>query len=181
MPRIKWRSIAPALLLTTVQVFAGTELPPPPEPQGSKLVAESSVPEPTGTSGDNTYGRLEDIQAKTVLYEAQLAQAKALSELQKNGYDVMLGAPFNPLPATTQMKDKTEVKPAQDSKSLPQIVEIAGGQKLTATLQLENGNQIRVQAGNRIPGTVWTVARITLGEVTVSSTTDGLVSLAFGG
>lgn len=129
---------------------------------------------------DNSFGRLEDIQTKTVLYEFQLAQAKALNELQKNGYDAVLGGPFNPQPATPT-KDSAAAKPAEESRTLPLIVEISGGQQLSATLQLEGGNQVRVQAGSRIPGTAWTVAKITFGEVTVSSPDKGLVSLAFAG
>ncbi|MNY09774.1 Type IV pilus biogenesis [compost metagenome] len=115
-----------------------------------------------------------------MLYEAQLAQAKALNELQKNGYDAVLGAPFNPQPAA-QSKDSADARPAEESKALPQIVEISGGQQLSATLVLDSGNQVRVQAGSRIPGTAWTVARISFGEVTVSSAAGGLVSLAFAG
>jgi len=38
-----------------------------------------------------------------------------------------------------------------------------------------------VQAGSRIPGTAWTVAKITFTEVTVSSGSGGLVSLSFAG
>ncbi|WP_313618950.1 type IV pilus biogenesis protein PilP [Pantoea septica] len=129
---------------------------------------------------DNSFGRLEDIQTKTVLYEFQLAQAKALNELQKNGYDAVLGGPFNPQPATP-MKDSATAKPAEEKSTLPLIVEISGGQQLSATLQLDGGNQVRVQAGSRIPGTAWTVAKITFGEVTVSSPDKGLVSLAFAG
>ncbi|AVV40014.1 type IV pilus biogenesis protein PilP [Pantoea vagans] len=129
---------------------------------------------------DNSFGRLEDIQTKTVLYEFQLAQAKALNELQKNGYDAVLGGPFNPQPAATA-KESTAAKPAEESRALPLIVEISGGQQLSATLQLDGGNQVRVQAGSRIPGTAWTVAKITFGEVTVSSPDKGLISLAFAG
>lgn len=138
------------------------------------------VEQPNPSSRDNSMGRLEDIQAKTLLYEAQLAQAKALNELQKNGYDTVLGVPFNPQPAGPA-KDNYSAKSAQDSRALPLIVEISGGQQLSATLQLDGGNQVRVQVSSRIPGTSWTVEKITFSEVTISSPDKGLVSLAFAG
>lgn len=180
MQRIKWRYLLPAVLLSSAPGFAGTELPP--APPGNVPEPATTVPVQAAPSGnsDNSYGRLEDIQAKTMLYEAQLAQARALNELQKNGYDAVLGAPFNPQPAA-QAKDGADARAAEESKALPQIVEISGGQQLSATLVLDSGNQVRVQAGSRIPGTAWTVARISFGEVTVSSAAGGLVSLAFAG
>lgn len=182
MQRIKWRYLLPAVLLSSAPGFAGTELPPPPPgnvPEPAAAAPVQTVQTVQTGSGDNSYGRLEDIQAKTMLYEAQLAQAKALNELQKNGYDAVLGAPFNPQPAS-QAKD-ADARPAEESKALPQIVEISGSRQLSATLVLDSGNQVRVQAGSRIPGTAWTVTRISFGEVTVSSAAGGLVSLAFAG
>jgi type IV pilus biogenesis protein PilP len=190
MQRNKWRYLLLPVLLSSQLVAAS---PPLPERTGeqnevkdnSLTAAAPALPadvlvQSTPGAGDNSMGRLEDIQAKTLLYEAQLAQAKALNELQKNGYDAVLGVPFNPQPAATA-KDSASAKPAQDSRSLPLIVEVSGGQQLSATLQLDGGNQVRVQAGSRIPGTPWTVAKITFNEVTVSSPDKGLVSLAFAG
>lgn len=168
MPITDWRFLLLALLLAGGCVEAA----PPPAPPAI-VTAASDV-------SDNSHGRLEDIQAKTLLYEAQLAQAKAFNELQKNGYDAVLGAPFNPRPAAP-VKDNADAKPAQENKAPPLIVEISGGQQLSATLRLEGGNEVRVQAGSRIPGTGWTVTKITFSEVTVSSTGGGLVSLAFAG
>lgn len=188
----KWRYL---LLPALVSSQLAAASPPTPEGLSAANEAKTYVPvtsdapatkTATATESqtetgirDNSMGRLEDIQAKTLLYEAQLAQARALNELQKNGYDAVLGAPFNPKPAAP-VSDKAEAKPAQESKALPLIVEISGGQQLSATLQLD-GNQIRVQAGSRIPGTAWTVKKITFSEVTVSSPDEGLVSLAFAG
>lgn len=192
MQRNKWRYLLlPALVMS--QLAAAS--PPAPEKlsvqnefQKENVMADVVVSASPAHAGerqdpsirDNSFGRLEDIQTKTVLYEFQLAQAKALNELQKNGYDAVMGAPFNPQPAAP-VKDNTSAKPAQESRALPLIVEISGGQQLSATLQLDGGNQIRVQAGSRIPGTAWTVAKITFTEVTVSSPDKGLVSLAFVG
>lgn len=176
MQKNKWRYLLLPALLISGAVSAGTELPPVPE----VLKAEKPPAVVDSVSRDTSLGRLEDIQAKTLLYEAQLAQAKAFNELQKNGYDAVLGGPFNPQPAAP-VKDKTEAQPAQESKALPQIVEISGSQQLTATLVLDGGNQVRVQAGSRIPGTAWTVSKITFTEVTVIAAGGDLISLAFAG
>lgn len=166
----EWRYLLPALWLSSSTAGA---MPP-------ALPAPVAVVAPGAAAHDTSLGRLEDIQAKTLLYEAQLTQAKAFNELQKNGYDAGTGGPFNPQPAAL-VKDTADARPAQESKALPQIVEISGSSQLSATLQLDGGNQVRVQAGSRIPGTAWTVAKITFGEVTVSSAGGGLVSLAFAG
>lgn len=161
----KWLYMLPSVLLAGGTAFAA---------------APPASPAPVSVNADTSFGRLEDIQAKTMLYEAQLAQAKAFNELQKNGYDAGTGGPFNPQPAAP-VKESADAKPAQESKALPLIIEISGGQQLSATLQFDGGNQVRVQAGSRIPGTAWTVAKITFTEVTVSSAGGGLVSLSFAG
>lgn len=125
-------------------------------------------------------GQLESIQAETVLYEAQLARAKALNELQKNGYDRGLDQPFNPAPPA--LDGKAEVKSAAQDVIPPQIVEITGtGNGYLAVLSLSNGNQVTVQAGNRIPGTDFIVKRVTLNEVVVSGNNQSLMSLSFAG
>jgi len=167
MPITKRRYLLSAVWLAGSTAFAAVQ------PAAAPVTADSGA-------RDTSFGRLEDIQAKTLLYEAQLAQAKAFNELQKNGYDAGTGAPFNPQPAAP-VKESAEAKPAQESKALPLVVEISGGQQLWATLQLDGGNQMRVQAGSRIPGTAWTVVKITFTEVTVSSGSGGLVSLSFAG
>lgn len=192
MQRNKWRYLLLPALVICQQASASPTLPDRPGASNQVKVYDHSttdspdekavvaVPQTDTGIRDNSMGRLEDIQAKTLLYEAQLAQAKALNELQKNGYDAVLGGPFNPQP-TAPAKDSTAAKPAQENRALPLIVEISGGQQLSATLQLDGANQIRVQAGSRIPGTAWTVSKITFSEVTVSSPDKGLVSLAFAG
>ncbi|ERK05993.1 PilP [Serratia fonticola AU-AP2C] len=115
-----------------------------------------------------------------MLYEAQLARAKALNELQKNGYDRALDQPFNPAPPSQD--NKTEVKGAVQDAVPPQIVEITGtGKGFTAVLALSNGNQVTVQSGDRIPGTEYVVKRINLNEVVVSGKSPTLVSLSFAG
>lgn len=192
MQRNKWRPLLlPAVFISQLAAASPTASVPPAvqnEVKKENALIGAGIPASPAeavrpadpVTQDNSFGRLEDIQTKTVLYEFQLAQAKALNELQKNGYDAVLGGPFNPQPATPT-KDSAAAKPAEESRALPLIVEISGGQQLSATLQLDGGNQVRVQAGSRIPGTAWTVAKITFGEVTVSSPDKGLVSLAFAG
>ena len=192
MQRNKWRYLLLPALVSSQLAAASPSSPERPgvpgeiQKENSLITAGASVSpadaavQPGPATTDNSMGRLEDIQAKTLLYEAQLAQAKALNELQKNGYDAVLGAPFNPQPAAPA-KDSATAKPAQESRALPLIVEISGGQQLSATLQLDGGHQVRVQAGSRIPGTAWTVSKITFSEVTVSSPDKGFVSLAFAG
>ncbi|EEP98769.1 hypothetical protein yruck0001_7740 [Yersinia ruckeri ATCC 29473] len=126
-------------------------------------------------------GQLESIQAETVLYEAQLARAKALNELQKNGYDRSLDQPFNPAPPS-QDNSKKEVKGATKDAVLPHVIEITGnGKVFTALLALGNGNQVTVQVGQRIPGTDFVVKHVSINDVVVSGADQSLVSLSFAG
>lgn len=125
-------------------------------------------------------GTLEVIQAETVLFEAQLARARALGELQKKGYDTLAGSPFNP--AQPAGNDAPAVKGAAADAAPPQVVEIAGsGTALSALLVLSNGNQVHVQTGSRVPGTDYVVKRISISEVVVSSSSHALLSLTFAG
>lgn len=179
------------LITQSVLAAPSTDLPPAPTP----LVKENISPVPaiktvdipptTFTQSEQAsalnLGVLESIQSETVLYEAQLARVKALSELQKNGYDRSLAQPFNPAPPA-QDNSKTEVKGSNQTSTPPQVVEIAGsGKGYSALLSLSNGNQVTVQTGNRIPGTDFVVKKISLDEVVVSSPDQPLVSLSFAG
>ncbi|UJT80924.1 type IV pilus biogenesis protein PilP (plasmid) [Edwardsiella piscicida] len=163
----------------------------PIEPTAPTLNTAESKPTQTDTPSPTTFsrveagralnlGQLEAIQAETVLYEAQLARAKALKELQNNGYDRSLDQPFNPAPPSQD--NKPAVKGAVQDAIPPQIVEITGTNSgYQAVLSLTNGNQVTVQAGNQIPGTDYIVKRITLNEVVVSGRNQTLVSLSFSG
>lgn len=126
-------------------------------------------------------GQLESIQAETVLYEAQLAWAKALNELQKNGYDRSFDLPFNPVPPI-QDSNQTDIKGAAQDTALPQVIEITGrGKDFTALLTLSNGNQVTIRAGSRIPGTDYVVQRISINEVIITAPNRSLTSLSFAG
>ncbi|MBU9819681.1 type IV pilus biogenesis protein PilP [Rahnella sp. BCC 1045] len=181
------------VLMLGVTLLAGPALGATP---ATTLVTPQPAPPPMGSQKgalavtdlrheDNaremSEGRLEGIQSETVLFEAQLARAKAWKELQSNGYDTALSGPFNPA-SPAQDKTTKDVRPATASTVLPQVVEVSGtGKALAATLVLENGNQIRVQTGNPIPGTPWVVASITFNNVTVRGNDGALTSLAFSG
>nr|WP_260441662.1 type IV pilus biogenesis protein PilP [Serratia fonticola] len=158
---------------------------PPAPPATHSAETPADIPQPTTFTRAEAgralnLGQLEAIQAETVLYEAQLARAKALNELQKNGYDRALDQPFNPAPPSHD--NKSEIKGAEQNAVPPQIVEITGtGKSFIAVLTLSNGNQVTVQSGNRIPGTEFVVKRINLNEVVVAGKNETLVSLSFAG
>lgn len=172
-----------SLLWLSPGVFAAptTALPPAPSPETTANPADA--PQSTAftrveAGRSLNLGQLESIQAETVLYEAQLARAKALNELQKNGYDRGLDQPFNPAPPS--LDGKADVKGIAQDTPPPQVVEITGaGNGYLAVLSLSNGNQVTVQTGNRIPGTDFVVKRITLNEVVVSGNNQSLMSLSF--
>lgn len=177
-----------SLLLLSPSLFAAplTDLPPAPSPDTAiKLAEPEDGTAPTAFTRIESgralnLGQLESIQAETVLYEAQLARAKALNELQKNGYDRSLAPPFDPAPPTED--NKTDVKGAVQNTIPPQIVEITGnGTSYLAVLTLSNGNQVSVQTGNRIPGTEYVVKRVNLNEVVVTDKNQSLISLSFAG
>ncbi len=124
-------------------------------------------------------GQLESIQAETVLYGAQLARAKALSELQKNGYDSSSELLFSPV-SSIQDSDQTDIKGATQETTLPQVIEISGrGKNFTALLTLNNGNQVTIQTGSQIPGTDYVVRRISINEVIIAAPNKSLISLSF--
>ncbi len=177
MPTAKSRVTPWALCLVLIapSVFAAPVADIPAAPPASPTVkppTTADLPLPTTFARAEAglalnLGQLEVIQAETVLYELQLARAKALNELQKNGYDRALDQPFNPAPPSQD--NKSEVKGAVQDAAPPQIVEITGaGKGFTAVLALSNGNQVTVQVGNRIPGTEFVVKRININEVVVS-------------
>lgn len=175
--------LTPAVMAAPVTTLPGVPASLAPPPTASDLPLP--VPQPLTVMHDNAgqplnLGSLEVIQAETVLFEAQLARARALGELQKSGYDTVVDRPFNPAPPTGN--DAPAIKGAAADTTPPQVIEIAGeGGALTALLVLGNGNQVRVQTGSRVPGTDYRVKRISISEVVVTSPAHALLSLTFAG
>lgn len=184
--------LALCLLLLSPAVMADpvATLPPAPSPastpaQHTSASAPLPVPRPVTVMHDSAgqplnLGSLEAIQAETVLFDFKVARARALGELQKSGMDTDTAPLFNPVPPAAT--DAQAVKGASTDTTPPQVVEIAGsGNALSALLVLSNGNQVRVQPGSRVPGTNYTVSRISLNEVVVSAPGRTALSLTFAG
>lgn len=178
------RRLALCLLLLSPAAMADPVSTLPPA-QNASSPAPLPVPRPVTVMHDSAgqplnLGSLETIQAETVLFEAKVARAKALGELQKSGVDSDPAPLFNPAPPAAT--DAQAVKGASTDTTPPQVVEIAGsGNALSALLVLSNGNQVRVQPGSRVPGTNYTVSRISFNEVVVSSPGHAAISLTFAG
>lgn len=182
------RRLVLCLLLLSPSVMAApvATLPSAPSPaQNTSPPSPPPVPRPVTVMHDSAgqplnLGSLETIQAETVLFEARVARAKALGELQKSGVDSDPVPLFNPAPPAAT--DAQAVKGASTDTTPPQVVEIAGsGNALSALLVLSNGNQVRVQPGSRVPGTNYTVSRISFNEVVVSAPGRTAMSLTFAG
>ncbi|EKS6646037.1 type IV pilus biogenesis protein PilP [Enterobacter hormaechei] len=182
------RRLALCLLLLSPAVMAApvTTLPPAPSAaQTPRTTAPLPVPRPVTVMHDSAgqplnLGSLETIQAETVLFEAKVARARALGELQKSGADTDTAPFFSPAPPAAT--DAPAVKGAATDTTPPQVVEIAGsGNTLSALLVLSNGTQVRILPGSRVPGTNYTVSRISLNEVVVSAPGRAAMSLTFAG
>ncbi|EAA8755130.1 type IV pilus biogenesis protein PilP [Salmonella enterica subsp. enterica serovar Lexington] len=123
---------------------------------------------------------MEEIQAQTMLYKAQLLRDKALTELQKlsSGGDSPSMASA-PLPYDTSATQSPPASSARDEPP-PQVIQITGaGKTLSALIRLSGGNQLMVQAGNTIPGANLKVEKITFDAVTVSKPGKQAWMLAF--
>lgn len=121
-----------------------------------------------------TLGRLEQIQAETVLYEAQVARSKALKSLQESDGYVSV-----PVTIPGEIGNSTTVKKA-NSNVLPSIAEIFGKNKdLLARISLQDGSVAEVRKNQRVPGTPFTVKRITVNEVIVTDSSGTTYSLSF--
>ncbi|EAT4705814.1 type IV pilus biogenesis protein PilP [Salmonella enterica] len=171
-------SLIASLMLFPVLVHAGSPSPgmesagivPPP----SDEVMVSAPP-----TGKNVI-HMEDIQAQTMLYKAQLLRDKALTELQKlsSGSDTPSMA-SSPLPYDTSATQSAPAASARDELP-PQVIQITGeGKTLSALIRLSGGNQLMVQAGNTIPGASLKVEKITFDAVTVSKAGKQPWMLAF--
>lgn len=151
----------------------------------SAPIDKPAPPAPLHENSGNTLNlaRLERIQADTLLFEAQVARAKALLSLQQNnGYDASLPAPLSQslvvpasggVPGTTLPALPTQVV-------LPRVVEIAGsGKHLRTRLALADGTAVELSTGQRVPGTNNTVKNITAQEVQVTTSAGETHTLAF--
>lgn len=157
------------------QTETGTQGSPSATPDASRpmKILRSTTGQPLNM------GSLEVIQSETVLFEAQVSRARALDELQKSGSEATASLPFNPAPpadgSPQAIKGTTDNTP-------PEVIEISGqGTSLSALLSLSNGNQVYVRTGGRVPGTDYTVSKITLDEVVLSARDKSLLSLSFSG
>lgn len=150
-----------------------TILPPPPS-----APAPASVPVPAPAPPDvktvvppstgGTVAHMEDIQAQTLLYKAQLMRDKALAELQKisSNSDSL---PVSGGPLSYDTSASAPVSSARDDAS-PQVIQITGdGKTFSALIRTNRGSQLMVHAGNTIPGTNLKVDKITFDAVTVST------------
>jgi type IV pilus biogenesis protein PilP len=121
-----------------------------------------------------TLGRLEQIQAETVLYEAQVARSKALKSLQESDGYVSV-----PVTIPGEIGNSNTVKKA-NSNVLPLITEIFGTSKdLRVRVLLQDGSVAEVRNNQRIPGTELTVKKTTVNEVIVSDNSGTAYSLSF--
>ncbi len=152
-----------------------TTLPPPP-PASAPASVPVPVPAPPDVktvappSTGGTVAHMEDIQAQTLLYKAQLMRDKALAELQKIGGNsdgpAVSGAPLS---YDTSAIQSAPVASARDDTS-PQVIQITGdGKNFSALIRTNRGSQLMVHAGNTIPGTNLKVDKITFDAVTVST------------
>lgn len=132
-------------------------------------VAKAESQNTSNTASDLTLRRLENIQAETVIYEAQVARAKARKELENNGTDISTRIPSG--------RDGVDVSVTSSStsptRSLPRIQEIYGSPKnLMVSLAMPDGSAIAASDGQLIPGTGWRVKSITGRSVSVTDGTE---------
>ncbi|EAP0853310.1 type IV pilus biogenesis protein PilP [Salmonella enterica subsp. enterica serovar Oranienburg] len=138
----------------------------------STSTADTSDIVPINPGDGLTGGQLEELQAKTLLLEAQVQAARLQKELTTaetagTGGNVPVDGPFavgmpadigaTPAPAATREPGRIK------------ILEVSGrGKDLQATLSFPDGRRSVVQAGNTLPGSTLTVKAISLSGVTLS-------------
>lgn len=159
-------AFAVPLLCPALVRAAGPALPPPPD---VKIVAPPPTGAGAGTGAGSTVAHMEDIQAQTLLYKAQLLRDKALAELQKiSSNSDSLAVSGTSLPYDTSAIQSAPAASARDDTP-PQVVQITGeGKTFSALIRTNRGSQLIVHAGNTIPGTNLKVDKITFDAVTVS-------------
>lgn len=155
--------LCPVLLLAAEPETPATSTP---------VSTSATYPPPDVVTSANVGGtvtHLEDIQAQTMLYKAQLLRDRALTELQKLSTTESLSVSGASLPYDTSATQSASAASARDDTS-PLVVQITGeGKTFYALIRTNNGNQLMVHAGNTIPGTNLKVDNITFDTVTVSN------------
>ncbi|EAO2672189.1 type IV pilus biogenesis protein PilP [Salmonella enterica] len=138
----------------------------------STSTADASDIVPINPGDGLTGGQLEELQAKTLLLEAQVQAARLQKELTTaetagSGGNVPAAGPF-----AAGMPADMGAAPVQAATRLPvriKILEVSGrGKDLQATLSFPDGRQSQVQTGSVVPGTSLKVKAITLSSVTLS-------------
>lgn len=123
--------------------------------------------------------KLEQLQAETLLYEAQLNRDKALRELLTTPPDSTpaVASPGTTVPATA----KQAAEPRQEEpEALPRVREITGtGTQLTALLRLADNSLVQIKPGSRIPGTGLTVTSLSAQGVRVTGQENREQTLPF--
>ena len=118
-----------------------------------------------------TLGQLEDIQQQNILLSSKAETARLQKQIRDSeGSEGTVAGSAN-LPTVSVGSPATNGLPTTDS-----IVGHNG--TLMATLRLTNGARVDVKAGEKIAGTSWTVARITLNGVWIN-TGHAVTGLAF--
>lgn len=158
-----------ALFIQSISSYAGTA-----EGEAGKIVST-----PSASPVQNlTISELERIQAETVLYEARAARAKAIISWQTNGNG--LDAPVPAISVTTSAEKATEYARIERSESVPRILEIAGSAgQLTCRMLMPDGTVVEARNGQRLPGSVYTVAKITSQGVQLKTDAGKIVSPSF--
>lgn len=145
----------------------------PPAPAAIEIPAQTSMAttelsEQVKAKRDFTLRQLEEIQAETVIVEAQVLRAKAIKSLGENGAVPVTGSTTIPVNAASPGVS------ASANNTLPQINEIYGGsQRLIARLQLNDGSYAELTEGQNIPGTQLKITSISAREVRVSGMAAG--------
>lgn len=125
-------------------------------------------------------GQIEKIHSDTLLFEAQMARARALLALQNSsGYDMSPPPTLANIPETTD-RNAQNMDMFLVHHNLPRIIEIYGRDKhLHSRLLLANGTSVGVTEGQGIPGSSYTVKRISAQEVQIITVRGETHSLVF--
>ncbi|WP_051690845.1 type IV pilus biogenesis protein PilP [Photorhabdus australis] len=143
-----------------VVLISSTCLPAKASTTGNETTQEAKPPVMT----NYTLHQLEQIQAETVILEAQAARARAQKELAENVSENVTTT----MPSITGSEIHSSVMPR--IQQLPHIQEIYGtGNRLIARLGLPDGSWVEATTGQLIPGTEYKIKTITALEVRVSN------------